>query len=205
MALIGSQALVGCGLVMLGTTLARLPYFANGGSDEEGALRQSTANRLRCAVDSATLWIYACSLAAAVLGSDGATGTLSHTSTRLLLASGADMFRSCADGSADSDGDAAASTAMLTVMPIVVVPCLVGGYWLPRCAGQCSRGKVAPSQTVVDSDDGGGAKTRGSYWTKASRAGQSYYYRWQTPGLEAKSRRWWCRKRLCCGQRSRLL
>ena len=58
------------------------------------------------------------------------------------------MFRSCVDGSADSDGEAAASTAMLTVMPIVVVPCLVGGYWLPRCAGQCSRGKVAPNQTA---------------------------------------------------------
>ena len=140
--------LVGCGLVMLGTTLTHPPYFANGGSDEEGTMRQSTANRLRCAVDSATLWIYACSLAAAVLASDGATGTLSHTSTRLLLASGADMFRSCADGSADSDGDAAASTAMLTVMPIVVVPCLVGGYWLPRCAGQCSRGKVGVKQTA---------------------------------------------------------
>ena len=38
----------------------------------------------------------------------------------------------CTDGSADSDGEAAASTAMLTVMPIVVVPCLVGGYWLPK-------------------------------------------------------------------------
>ena len=56
----------------------------------------------------------------------------SHTSTRLLQASGADMFRSFADGSANSDGEAAASTAMLTVMPIVVVPCLVGGYWLPK-------------------------------------------------------------------------
>ena len=74
---------------------------------------------------------------------------------------------------------------MLTVMPIVVVPCLVGGYWLPRCAGQCSRGKVAPNQAVVDSD-GGGTKSRGSYWTKASRAGQSYYYRWQTAGLKVK-------------------
>ena len=72
---------------------------------------------------------------------------------------------------------------MLTVMPIVVVPCLVGGYWLPRCAGQCSRGKVGVKQTAVDSD-GGGTKTRGSYWTKASRAGQSYYYRWQTPGSD---------------------
>ena len=92
-----------------------------------------------------TLWIYACSLAAAVLASDGATGTLSHTSTRLLLTSGADMFRSCADGSAESDGDAVASTAMLTVMPIVVMPCLVGGYWLPRCAGKCSR-KVGVKQ-----------------------------------------------------------
>ena len=37
---------------------------------------------------------------------------------------------------------------MLTVMPIVVVPCLVGGYWLPRCAGQCSRGKVGVKQTA---------------------------------------------------------
>ena len=132
---------------MFGTTLTRPPYFANGGSDEERTMRQSTANRLRCAVDSATLWIYACSLAAAVLASDGA-GTLSHTSTPLLQASGADMFRSCADGSADSDGDAAASTAMLTVMPIVVVPCLIGGYWLPRCAGQCSRGKVGVKQNA---------------------------------------------------------
>ena len=71
--------LVGCGLVMLGTTLTRLPYFANGGSDEEGTVQQSTANRLRCGADSATLWIYACSLAAAVLAS-GASGTVSHTS-----------------------------------------------------------------------------------------------------------------------------
>ena len=83
------------------------------------------------------------------------------------------------------DGEAAASTAMLTVMPIVVVPCLVGGYWLPRCAGQCSRGKVGVNQTAVDSD-GGSTKARGSYWTKASQAGQSYYYRWQTPGLKVK-------------------
>ena len=132
---------------MLGTTLTHPPYFANGGSDEEGTTRQSTANRLRCAVDSATLWIYACSLAAAVLASDGA-GTFSHASLgcgrhpQLLHYS----FL-CADGSADSEGEAAASTAMLTVMPIVVVPCLVGGYWLPRCAGQCSRGKVAPNET----------------------------------------------------------
>ena len=68
--------LVGCGLVMLGTTLTHPPYFGLPGSDEEGSstMRQSTMNRLRCAVDSATLWIYACSLAAAVLASDG-TGT----------------------------------------------------------------------------------------------------------------------------------
>ena len=65
---------------MFGTTLTRAPYFANGGRDEEGTMRQSTANRLRCAVDSATLWIYSCSLAAAVLASDGAAGTFSHTS-----------------------------------------------------------------------------------------------------------------------------
>ena len=66
---------------MFGTTLMHPPYFANGGSDEEGTMRQSTANRLRCAVDSATLWIYACSLAAAVLASDGAAaGTFSHAS-----------------------------------------------------------------------------------------------------------------------------
>ena len=81
---LGSQVLVGCGLVMLGTTLTHPPYFANGGSDEEGTstrtMRQSTMNRLRCAVDSATLWLYACSLAAAVLASDGAAGTLSHAS-----------------------------------------------------------------------------------------------------------------------------
>ena len=57
-------------------------------------------------------------------------------------------MRSCADGSAESDAEAAASTAMLMVMPAVVVPCLVGGYWLPRCAGQCSRGKVAPNETA---------------------------------------------------------
>ena len=74
-----SQVLVGCGLVMFGTTLTHPPYFANGGSDEEGTARQSMANQLRCAVDSATLWIYACSLAAAVLASDGATGTCSRT------------------------------------------------------------------------------------------------------------------------------
>ena len=78
-ALIDSQVLVGCGLVMLGTTLTHPPYFANGGSDEEGTVRQSTANRLRCAVDSATFWIYACSLAAVVLASDGAAGTCSRT------------------------------------------------------------------------------------------------------------------------------
>ncbi len=71
--------LVGCGLVMFGTTLTRPPYFANDGSEEEGTMRQSTANRLRCAVDSATLWIYACSLAAAVLANDD-TGRSSHTS-----------------------------------------------------------------------------------------------------------------------------
>ena len=65
---------------MLGTTLTHPPYFANGGSDEEGSTWQSTANRLRCAVDSATLWIYACSLAAAVLASDGAAGVFSRTS-----------------------------------------------------------------------------------------------------------------------------
>ena len=76
--------LVGCGLVMFGTTLTRPPYFANDGSEEEGTMWQSTANRLRCAVDSATLWIYACSLAAAVLASDGAAGTFSHA----LLGSG---------------------------------------------------------------------------------------------------------------------
>ena len=40
---------------------------------------------------------------------------------------------------------------MLTVMPIVVVPCLVGGYWLPRCACQCSRGKVGVKQTATES------------------------------------------------------
>eukprot|EP01045_Picozoa_sp_COSAG04_P005151 COSAG04_NODE_234_length_19155_cov_812.438707_7_plen_484_part_00 len=145
---------------------------------------------------------------------------------------------------------------MLTLMPIAVVPCLVGGYWLPkllvrkelmiewnddkhgqgtavmlkdgnrcgasttdrnedgeikiisnddgsesgfintddvlaveagawRCACQCSRGKVGVKQTAVDSN-GGGTKTRGSYWTKASRAGQSYYCRWQGPGLKVK-------------------
>ena len=73
------QVLVWCGLVMLGTTLTSPPYFSNGGSDEESTMRQSTANRLRCAVDSATLWIYACSLAAALLANDDA-GTLSHTS-----------------------------------------------------------------------------------------------------------------------------
>ena len=73
--------LVGCGLVMLGTTLTHPPYFANGGSDEEGTMRQSTANRLRCAVDSATLWIYACSLAAAMLANDAAGRSMfSHTS-----------------------------------------------------------------------------------------------------------------------------
>eukprot|EP01045_Picozoa_sp_COSAG04_P041787 COSAG04_NODE_12877_length_630_cov_1.930320_2_plen_73_part_01 len=66
---------------MFGTTLTRPPYFANDGSEEEGTMRQSTMNRLRCAVDSATLWIYACSLAAAVLASDGAAaGTFSCTS-----------------------------------------------------------------------------------------------------------------------------
>ena len=141
--------LVGCGLVMLGTTLTSPPYFANGGSDEAGTVRQSTANRLRCAVDSATLWIYACSLAAAVLASDGAAGTFSHASRggcRHLHLSHHSFL--CADGSADSDGEAAASTAMLTVMPIVVVPCLVGGYWLPRCAGQCSRGTVGVIQAA---------------------------------------------------------
>ena len=142
--------LVGCGLVMFGTTLTHPPYFANDGSDEQGTARQSTASRLRCAVDSATLWIYACSLAAAVLASDGsAAGMLSHASL--------DVCRHpqlthvsflCADGSADSDGDAAASTAMLTVMPIVVVPCLVGGYWLPRCVVHCLRGKVGVKQTA---------------------------------------------------------
>ena len=73
---------------MFGTTLTRPPYFANDGSGEEGTMRQSTANRLRCAVDSATLWIYACSLAAAVLASGDAAGMLSHTS--LGSASGAD-------------------------------------------------------------------------------------------------------------------
>ena len=70
--------LVGCGLVMLGTTLTHPPYFGPAGSDAEGTMWQSMANRLRCAVDSATLWIYACSLAAAVLASDGDAGTLSH-------------------------------------------------------------------------------------------------------------------------------
>ena len=113
-------------------------------------MRQSTANRLRCAVDSATLWIYACSLAAAVLASDGAAGTFLHISLTFCRHPELthDMFRSCVDGSADSDGEAAASTAMLTVMPIVVVPCLVGGYWLPRCAGQCSRSKVDVKQAA---------------------------------------------------------
>ena len=134
---------------MLGTTLTHPPYFGLPGSDEEGTMRQSTANRLRCAVDSATLWIYACSLAAAVLASDGAAGTSSHTSLGCCRHPQlTHVSFLCADGSADSDGEAAASTAMLTVMPVVVVPCLVGGYWLPRCAGQCSRGKVAPNQTA---------------------------------------------------------
>ena len=133
--------------MMLGTTLTSPAYFANGGSDEEGTMRHSTMNRLRCAVDSATLWIYACSLAAAVLASDGAAGTFLHTSLgfcRHPELTHHSFLR--ADGSADSDGEAAASTAMLTVMPAVVVPCLVGGYWLPRCAGQCSRGKVGVRQ-----------------------------------------------------------
>ena len=218
-------------------------------------MRQSTANRLRCAVDSATLWIYSCSLAAAALASDGA-GTLSHTSLCRRHLELTRLSFLCADGSAESDAEAAASTAMLTVMPAVVVPCLVGGYWLPklfarcrgrqawdddkhgkgtavmlksdkrrgvstkdrddngeirvrfddgsedwiktddvlaveagagplRCACQCSRGKVDVKQTVVDSD-GGSTKTRGSYWTKAFRAGQSYYFRWQTAGLKVK-------------------
>ena len=75
--------LVGCGLVMIGTTLTHPPYFGLPGSDEKGTMRQSTMNstmnRLRCAVDSATLWIYACSLAAAVFANDDA-GTSSHTS-----------------------------------------------------------------------------------------------------------------------------
>ena len=137
---------------MFGTTLTHPPCFTNAGSDEHGTARQSPANRLRCAVDSATLWIYACSLAAAVLASDGATGTCSRTPPLGCCRHPElthDLFRSCADGSADSDGEAAASTAMLTAMPAVVVPCLVGGYWLPRCAGQCSRSKVGVKQTAA--------------------------------------------------------
>ena len=77
---------------------------------------------------------------------------------------------------------------MLTVMPIAVVPCLLGGYWLfPSLRLCCQSTKVAPE----DGDDAEigdvvSTKTRVSYWTKASRAGQSYYYRWQTPGLKVK-------------------
>ena len=64
--------LVACGLVMFAMTLKRPPYFGGGGSVEPEAVALSTANRLRCAVDTATLWVYLCSLAAVF--ADGSTG-----------------------------------------------------------------------------------------------------------------------------------
>ena len=84
--------------MMLGTTLTPPPFFGPGGSSEEGTMRQSTANRLRCAVDSATLWIYACSLAAAVLASDGIAGTCArtpHSAVAGIRNSNCHIIRSC--------------------------------------------------------------------------------------------------------------
>ena len=61
---------------MLTTTLARPPYFGRGGGDEVEAVQLSPANRLQCAVDTAVLWVYLCSLAASILTADGSAGAL---------------------------------------------------------------------------------------------------------------------------------
>ena len=72
---------VACGLVMFAMTLKHPPYFGRGGSEEPEAVALSTANRLRCAVDTAMLWVYLCSFAAVVLP-DGSAGALPRFSRR---------------------------------------------------------------------------------------------------------------------------
>ena len=73
--------LVACGLVMFAMTLKHPPYFGRGGSEEPEAVALSTANRLRCAVDTALSWVYLCSFAAVVLA-DGSAGALPRSSRR---------------------------------------------------------------------------------------------------------------------------
>ena len=62
-----TQVLVVLGLVMVGFTIFSPPYFGPAGTDDGSTLLQSGANRLRCSVDLAVLWVYVCSLIATIL------------------------------------------------------------------------------------------------------------------------------------------
>ncbi len=68
--------LVACGVVLLAVTLKFPPYFGSGGSDVEITMAHSGANRIRCAVDLAVLWIYVCSFVAACLHAGDSHGAI---------------------------------------------------------------------------------------------------------------------------------
>lgn len=80
------QIMIINGVALLGLTLKCPPYFGPGGSTESMTLMQSSANRLRCALDLAVLWVYVCSLVATLLYTGDTSGDGAHQwSLRLLM------------------------------------------------------------------------------------------------------------------------
>lgn len=78
--------MVANGVALLGLTLKFPPYFGPAASTDPGTLMQSSANRLRCAVDIGVLWVYVCSLAATLLYVKSSGGKHANKASRAAVA-----------------------------------------------------------------------------------------------------------------------